>query len=558
MSKSSALFLLFLFFTMNHNTYSQLLAFPEAEGAGKFTVGGRNGRVIEVLNLNDNGPGSFRDAVLSKGARTIVFRVSGTILLNSVLKITNDSITIAGQTAPGDGICVKGFDIFISAKQVIIRYLRIRLGEICPAEDDAFGGTNGDHIIIDHCSVSWSIDECMSFYNNTNFTAQWCLISESLFHDHHSKGEHGYGGIWGGINVSFHHNLFAHHTSRTPRFSGSGTTVACFNVDCRNNVIYNWGFNSAYGGEGSTVNMVNNYYKPGPATLSGVKKRIIEPSDTAGRWFVEGNYVVGDSIISANNWNGGVQGSFVTAKTQALVPFPFTPIIMQTPLDAYNTVLKSVGAVLPKRDSVDQRIINDVTTGTAKLSGTWYAVSKNLDPTKKYGIIDSVMKDVGGWPVLNSVPPPLDSDHDAIPDQWELNHGLNPNDSTDAKNIAPSGYSYFEEYLNQLGAFITNVKEDKNYSNSLSFNLIRNYPNPFNPLTKIVFEIKTPSNITLQVFNAIGKKIADLVSGHYKPGKYEITWDAGNNSSGSLASGVYFARLQSETNGKTIKLLFIK
>lgn len=282
----------------------ELPAFPGAEGFGAYTPGGRCGTVYEVTNLNDSGSGSLREAVEAKGPRIVVFHVSGNIELQSRIKIRNPYITIAGQTAPGDGICLKNCQMDVSTHDVIIRYMRFRLGDIMPDDSDALGGRGGENIIIDHCSASWSIDECVSFYRNKNLTLQWCLISESLTFSHHHKGRHGYGGIWGGTNCSFHHNLLAHHSSRNPRFSGDGD---CENVDYRNNVIYNWGFNSAYGGEGGRINMVANYYKYGPATESDCKRRIFEISDPENsKWYIADNFVYGFPAITADNWNGGV------------------------------------------------------------------------------------------------------------------------------------------------------------------------------------------------------------------------------------------------------------
>jgi hypothetical protein len=423
------------------------LAFPGAEGFGRYTSGGRGGRVIEVTNLNDSGPGSLRAAVEASGRRTIVFRVSGNIDLASKLVIRNDNITIAGQTAPGDGICVRYYSFGIDADNVIIRYVRFRLGDEKKVESDAFTGEEHDRLIIDHCSASWSVDECMSFYKNRNFTMQWCLDSESLYHSVHSKGNHGYGGIWGGMGASFHHNLLAHHSSRNPRFSGGRDLADPTQelVDHRNNVIYNWGFNSAYGGEVGKQNMIANYYKYGPATKSDVRYRIVEPYDNVGRWYIADNFFWGTSgniiRVNANNWSGGVQGDYAqTAKADT--PFPAAPVVTHTAENAFELVLADAGANVPKRDSLDLRIIREVRNGTATYGGTF------AGPTA--GIIDS-QGAVGGWPVLNSLPAPADTDHDGMPDEYEMGHGLNFNDPDDgALDADADGYTHLEEYLNGL------------------------------------------------------------------------------------------------------------
>ena len=422
---------------------AQQLAFPGAEGFGRFTSGGRGGKIFEVINLNDRGAGSLRAAIDAEGARTIVFRISGTIVLQSELRIENGNLTIAGQTAPGDGVCLKDYALIIAADNVIIRYLRLRLGDEKKLEADAISCIGQKNILLDHCSLSWGIDEVASFYDNENATVQWCLISESLNHSYHRKGDHGYGGIWGGKGATFHHNLLAHHSSRNPRFNGSRTHHAPEKeiVDFRNNVIYNWGDNSSYGGEAGQQNIVANYYKSGPATRV-TKNRIVEPYDESGKWHVAENFVFGFPEITDKNWTG-VQGKFAT-QGRINAPHPFAPVITQTAEQAYESVLATVGAVLPKRDAVDARIIEEVRTGTATYGGAWGSGS---------GIIDS-QSQTGGWPTLHSAPAPKDNDHDGMADEWERRHGLNsanPLDRNDDFN--GDGYTNLEKYLNALAAF---------------------------------------------------------------------------------------------------------
>lgn len=410
------------------------LAFPGAEGFGKFTTGGRGGSVEYVTNLNDDGPGSLRAAIKRKGPRIIVFAVSGNIILKSALSINNDDVTIAGQTAPGGGICIRDYPVKISANNVIMRYLRFRLGDVNAQEADALSGTNQQSIIIDHCSMSWATDECASFYRNKNFTMQWCIISESLNHSVHAKGNHGYGGIWGGIGATFHHNLLAHHTSRMPRFSGSSTTLNTPDelVDFRNNVVYNWGGNNTYGGELGRYNIVGNYYKAGPATTSK-KPWMVNPSSPYGKFFIADNVMHNNEIITADNWKG-VKADHADS---AYVKYEFQVafIAQQSSAQAYEVVLAKAGASL-KRDAIDTRIVTDVRNGA-------FTFGKN-------GIIDS-QNEVGGWPELKSTEAPLDTDGDGMPDAWEKKKKLNPNDATDAATFTLSKvYSNIEVYINSL------------------------------------------------------------------------------------------------------------
>jgi rhamnogalacturonyl hydrolase YesR len=441
----AALFLAAASFTALH---AQVLAFPGAEGFGRNASGGRGGRVCEVTTLADSGPGSFRDAVLAHGPRTVVFLVAGTIALRSPVVIRDGDLTVAGQTAPGDGICIRNYDVRVEADNVIIRYVRFRRGDESRSADDALSGNGrGERIpgpiIIDHCSISWGIDECSSFYDVRDFTMQWCFVTESLNHSIHPKGDHGYGGIWGGWRASFHHNLLAHHASRNPRFNGSRYSGKpdSENVDFRNNVVYNWGFNSAYGGERGRQNMVANYFRPGPATRPGVRGRIVEPWDSLGRWYVAENFVDGSPAISADNWNGGVQGAFAAVQRtkHENASFPFAPVTTERPDAALRSVLARGGANLPRRDPVDERIVREVREGSATYGGTWGAGT---------GIIDA-QDQVGGWPDLHAAPAEQDNDHDGIPDAWETGHGLNPLDPADGAALAESGYTHLEQYLNQ-------------------------------------------------------------------------------------------------------------
>lgn len=439
--------ILLLIFPSALHAQNKIVAFPGAEGYGRFTTGGRGGEILIINNLNDSGEGSFRAAIEKEGPRIIIFNVSGNIELKSPLKITNGDVTIAGQSAPGDGITIKGYPVDIDADNVILRFLRFRLGDENMLETDALGGRQQKNLIIDHCSVSWSVDECASFYPNENFTLQWSIISESLNSSAHKKGEHGYGGIWGGNYATFHHNLLAHHKSRNPRFSGASYDYDIPNkfLDYRNNVIYNWGANSAYGNELGEVNMINNYYKPGPATSKSSKNRIIQPSEPLGKYYISGNYVVGDEKVSKNNWDGGVHTEDLNEVFQEK-EYASAAVNTHTAEEAYELVLSYAGASL-RRDAVDNRIIKEAKEGTATYKG-----SKTGMP----GIIDS-QNDVGGWPVLQTETPKPDRDKDGMPDEWEMKYKLNPDDPSDAKGRQLNRhYDNIEVYLNELVRDIIN------------------------------------------------------------------------------------------------------
>lgn len=450
-------------------------AFPGAEGfARNTTTGGRGGTVYHVTNLNDDGEGSLRAALKKTGPRIIVFDVSGIIELTKTLEIKNGDVTVAGQTAPGDGICLKNYSFVIKANNVIVRFIRSRMGDELKTEDDAMWGRNLENVIIDHCSMSWSTDECSSFYDNKNFTMQWCILSESLTNSVHGKGSHGYGGIWGGKGASFHHNLMAHHKSRTPRLCGSRFSGDPDNelVDIRNNVFYNWGpTNGGYAGEGGRYNFINNYYKPGPSTITkkDIVNRIFSPNgddgsqkNPKGIWgtfYLKGNYFDGQvvpdkyqSLIASVNKDNtvGLQPKIQNdiqlpdgGKTTLLSAstFQVEAVGTHTAADAYQAVLSYAGASL-KRDAVDQRIVNDVRNGRYEYEGS--NGSSN-------GLIDS-QADAGGWPDYVSTEKPQDTDNDGIPDDWAASNL--PSGKT-YRDIDPeSGYCYLELYINSIVADI--------------------------------------------------------------------------------------------------------
>ena len=466
----------------------KLPAFPGAEGFGRYVTGGRGGKVLHVTNLNDSGYGSLRWVLAQTGKKIVVFDVSGTIHLESELSIPSNT-TIAGQTAPGDGICVADYPCNIKGNNVIVRYMRFRLGNKNVTKDgadgwDGFGGFDQQDWMIDHCSVSWSIDECLSVLGNKNTTVQWCLVSQSLVDAGHSKGAHGYGGNWGGSGASFHHNLIAHHGSRTPRLGPRPTTQLDERMDMRNNVIYNWGGNGCYGGEGMNVNIVNNYYKPGPATLQrseGIQKRIAGigcrtnsyiktyPAYAPalhlwGKLYVTGNVNSRWADVTQDNWNIGIinqvdasgnDGTFTQATKDSIrldAPIDFITTTTHSAEQAYERVLAYVGASL-HRDTHDGLMISDTRNGKATYTGSGNAPGHiNSQDDNKPKNADS---NWSAWPTLNSAAAPTDTDGDGMPDEWETQHGLNPKDATDANLTGEGGYTNIEVYMNSLVADIT-------------------------------------------------------------------------------------------------------
>ena len=418
-----------------------LPAFPGAEGAGSLSLGGRGGAVYKVTNLNDAGAGSLRAAVEARGPRTIVFEISGLIALASPLKINRPRITIAGQTAPGDGITLRNYPLIVAADDVVIRYIRSRLGDTAGVQADAVSVDRGRRIVIDHVSASWSVDETLSVSGNYadadrgpyDVTVQWSLIAESLNRSVHDKGEHGYGTLTRGgrgSKFSFHHNLWASHSARMPRpgnYANSAADPVGAFFDFRNNVFYNWGGEaSGYNADTESLaayNFVGNAYWPGPDTKG---RKAFKESNPLARAYFAANAM--DGVVPADPWSLVTGVNVAANRLRAPVDMP--AVTTQSWTDANEAVMKFAGAS-KTRDSIDVRIVNGV-------------------KDRSHRIIDSETQ-VGGWPSLKSIEPPKDSDGDGMPDEWERQAKLNP--ASDADGNADrdgDGYSNLEEYLNSL------------------------------------------------------------------------------------------------------------
>lgn len=418
-------------------------AFPSAQGAGRFALGGRGGQVLRVTNLNDSGPGSLRAAVETKGPRTIIFDVGGTIALKKPLIIREGRVTIAGQTAPGGGVTLRDHRLEVRASDVVIRYLRSRLGDVSKIESDAFTISSGQRIIVDHVSASWSVDETLSAGSDyktpaddlRDVTVQWSIISESLRKSVHAKGEHGYGSLLRGARgarMSFHHNLWAHHVARMPRpgnyLTPDKDALGAF-YDFRANVFYNWGgsqagYNADSGDKASLAayNFVGNFYRAGPDTKRAIAFDERNPIATA--WF-ERNAMNG--VVPRDPW------TLVTGRTDANyrrpAPVDMPPVSSGDPLQTYKCVLAKAGASLT-RDAVDARVVASVETGTGRL-------------------IDS-QADVGGWPELAPGQAWRDRDGDGMPDSWERANGFNADKADGNGDKDRDGYTNLEEWLHAL------------------------------------------------------------------------------------------------------------
>ncbi|GHE41471.1 hypothetical protein GCM10017764_26070 [Sphingobacterium griseoflavum] len=462
---------------------AEIPAFPGAEGGGKYSFGGRGGKVIVVTSLEDNGPGTLREACEQGGPRIVVFNVAGIIRLKTPLMIRAPYITIAGQSAPGDGVCVAGESVWIDTHDVIVRHMRFRRGEtFVGRRDDAIGGNPVGNIMIDHVSASWGLDENMSMYRHmyndstgkqeekrgtVNITIQNSIFSEAL-----DTWNHAFGSTLGGENCTFMRNLWANNAARNPSIGWNGI----FNF--ANNVIYNWVHRAIDGGDyQATYNIFNNYFKPGPATPEGkpISYRILKPESgrsklpyvVFGRAYVAGNIVEGNKEVTADNWNGGVQlenkaGNGMTfdeatpyfAAMKAAKPFPHAEFTIMSAGESYDYVLDHAGATLPKRDPVDLRIVKEVRDGKPTPLKNVTLPEKDFEHRRlpkdsyKMGIITDIAQ-VGGYPAYKGKAY-KDSDNDGIPDDVEVKMGLNPKDGSDAAEITESGYANIEIYLNSL------------------------------------------------------------------------------------------------------------
>ena len=463
---------------------AKIPAFPGAEGGGMYSFGGRGGRVIVVTNLNDDGPGSFRAACEAAGPRIVIFNVAGIIRLTDRIRVRAPYITIAGNTAPGDGVCIAGNTVELETHDIVIRHMRFRRGAMDAADrNDAFGGNPVGNLMIDHVSASWGLDENMSMYRHmyrppgggpelklptVNVTIQHSIFSEALNTYHHA-----FGSTIGGLNSTFHRNLWANNTGRNPSVGMYGDFTFV------NNVLFNYRHRTIDGGDQrSFFNIINNYLKPGPGTPdSPVRFRLLKPEsersktviDNFGRAHVSGNVVEGNPSVSRDNWDGGVQPEVrtlnradVLAKIKAETPFAHAPLTITTAEAAFSYVLAHAGATLPVRDAVDQRVTAMVRDGkvgkaeatpedSARASAAGYAEKwvKELEVGVRVGFITNPAQ-VGGYPNYTGKPY-ADTDGDGLPDSWETAHGLNPNDVSDAVgDLNGDGYTNIEDFINGL------------------------------------------------------------------------------------------------------------
>ena len=557
---------------------AQAPAFPGAEGFARYTTtGGRGGKVIHVTNLNDSGTGSLRWALGQSGKKIIVFDVSGYIDLRSQLNVSSNT-TIAGQTAPGEGITLRYYTLYFgNADNVIVRFIRSRRSQVKDVNDgaDATWGRNRKNIILDHCSFSWSIDEVASFYDNLNFTMQWCNVTEGLANPGHSKGAHSYGGIWGGKGASFHHNYISHVQNRAPRFNGARynwngydktkyeNSIQAEQVDFRNCVIYNWGNgNGCYGGPGGGyINMINNYYKAGPGTKNRTRVTQVSFSDAtnggdnpfpdyASRYYISGNYVTAASNPENYDWKGVIYDSGVQKDGERYIkdakhyygsnveyvningtdcvklkldnPIEAGEVTTHSAQTAYEKVLDYCGASL-WRDAADARYAEEAATGTTTFNGDVAYVDKNgkvYAKSNTKGILDFIndpTKEVNpktaSYPELKNETRPanFDTDGDGIPDAWETANGLNPNDASDAVQTTIDTKGWYTNIEVYANSIVEHIVKVQNAD---AITAVEEYYPAFKTPTGIG-EIDTPTSAIQRVeyFALDGSKLPEPVKG---------------------------------------------
>jgi hypothetical protein len=525
---SKTIRVLIVLFLMASSLQAQQLAFPTAEGSGRFASGGRGGDVYEVTNLSNSGPGSIVDAV-SSGNRTIVFRISGTIEMGNILLRPKSNTTIAGQTAPGDGICIKGRIYIGAVSNVVIRYIRVRVDAgAANSSGDAIDIADGKNIIIDHVSASYARDEGISCQETSDtVTVQWCIISEALTFENHSYGSL-VRGDYGDVKT-YHHNFYAHNNNRMPRpgnYTATSTDPEGLHFDFRNNVVYNWkGNEPGYNADIHTTshyNFIGNAYVSGPE--STVRNTAFKESCfDAIAYFEDNSY---NGVVPGDQWSlvtfSGFDSAQIAAYKSRSQPVLMEPVTTTSPAQAFNDVLASAGASIPKRDTIDRRLVNDV------LQGMGHSIATTEEQPE------------GGWPVLNSLPAPDDDDHDGMPNEWELAHNLNPNDPADRNDIGQDGYTQLEVYLNSLTGEIVTPINDIIASHPEKFFLAQNYPNPFNPSTTISFTLPKSEHVQIMIYDQLGRLVRKLVDEQKGTGNQSVLWDGKNDAGDPVTSGIYF------------------
>lgn len=542
---------------LNVNAQDRTPAFPGAEGFGMYASGGRGGRVVYVTHTKDSQDkfsagykGSLRAALETSGSDpiTIVFQCGGVISPQGAISCSRSNVTIAGQTALGNGICVKGYGIYFSGNNIIVRHMRFRVGDDIQQNDPALTFSNAKKAIFDHCSFSWSLEENVNITDVDSVTLQWCINSESLYHSFHDKGDRGYAAQWGGEHASYHHNLLAHHMSRMPRQNGNTSDDYQLTWDYRNNVHYNWGNPGAFYGGGveqdggfSHSNLINNFYKPGPATTTSKTSQYFcapsggRPQVTGegneyefgyGLWYLDGNVMFDNPDKTNNNWLG-LNGP---TEHHADGIFDVEQVTTQSAETAYTLVLNNAGATKPSRDEIDARIIEEVKNGNATYGGITGATKGIIDSNKDLKPADAD----ASWTAWDIYPrilksyAPTDTDEDGIPDDWEDANGLNKDDATDGKIILESGYSNLEVYLNEMaGELNTSIQQVNASTINISI-----YPNP----ASSIVEIEAPLQVTnISLFNIYGQKITSQVYNNT-----HLTFDISNYNNGLYYMQIHF------------------